>query len=191
MLYFDDFQISFHNDFIELTADSYTQLQTVRDENVEIGIPKCWPDTIVERLRPESFDVYHIYTAAVPKEQVSRVTDYKGIWGILKIPQGEHCGYYDRANRRIYYGIRKGMLPNGIYDYAAPLQLILPRAESDPLGEIVQCICANRIGSTHPDVFDLCVLQKQFQNAYVLHFHCFPTPSMRIRCRRDIISRTV
>lgn len=182
MLYFDDFQISFHNDFIELTADTYIQFHSGCDENVEIGLPKCWPDTIVERLTPQGFDVYHIYTTAVPKEQVSRVMDHRGIWGMLRIPKGEHCDYYDCANSRIYYGIRKGVLPNGIYDYAAPLQLILPRTESDRLGEIAQCVCTNQIGSTNPDMFDLRVLQKQFQSAYILRFRCFPTPSMKMIC---------
>lgn len=104
------------------------------------------------------------------------------VWGMVRIPKGEHCDYYDCANSRIYYGIRKGVLPNGIYDYAAPLQLILPRTESDRLGEIAQCVCTNQIGSTNPDMFDLRVLQKQFQSAYILRFRCFPTPSMKMIC---------
>ena len=180
MLYFDHFQISSHNGFVELTADSYIQFQASGEENVEMGVPKCWPDTILERLSSGSLDVYHIDTAAIPKERVSRVTDYKGVWGILQVPRGEHGGYYDHADTRIYYGIRNRMLPSGLYDYAAPLQLLLPRTESNCLHKIAQWIDTNQIGSANSGFFAPGIFPKWLQDAYILCYHCLPTPSLKM-----------
>ena len=41
-------------------------------------------------------------------KKVTRITDYKGIWGLLSLPAGIYCGSCVSTTQKIYFGIDTG-----------------------------------------------------------------------------------
>ena len=133
MLQFNNFSIHKEYHFCELTADSWLQFENDLDEDYTPGTPKCWDDTLMQRIPMDEFDVYHICVHTVAHGAHNRITDYKKVWGLQNITPGIYDGQYDCSRGRAYFGITKNPAAEGFRLPTSSLMMLLPNSQAlDP-----------------------------------------------------------
>lgn len=130
MLHFNNFSIRKAHHFCELTADSFLQFENALDEGYTPGTPKCWDDTLMQRISMDALDVYHICVHTVAHGAHNRITDYKKVWGLQNITPGIYDGQYDCSRGRVYFGITKAPASTGFRLPTSSLMMLLPNSQA-------------------------------------------------------------
>ncbi len=163
-----------------VNADYYLCTSDEQGEFV-LGTPQCWDDAISLKIDFEQYDIYHIYSYTLEKSKVSRITDYKGIWGLTDLPRGTYSTYYDIRDVRVYIGVRIG---HGVTDFKnnnASLEMLLPKHLQIGDAQIVGMIFDNFSNLlTAPSLQSLLKLQSKLPNSLLLFYGFQPDAQLVI-----------
>lgn len=103
--------INYHSHILNL-GDDYLKISTdynIQFENSEetylIEPPPKLTEFISKRFDSSNFDFYKIYFKSIEINKVTRVTDYKGICGLLSLPIGILSGSCISTTQKTYFGI--------------------------------------------------------------------------------------
>ena len=106
MVHYRSCEISVNKECLKLSVDYCIQFENQKqDENYCINLPERIVDTIKENFPPSDFDFYQVCFVKMQNDKVNRVTDYKGVWGLLSRSDGLASGSSITEKHKIYYGI--------------------------------------------------------------------------------------
>lgn len=92
------------DDFLKISVDYNIQFET-QDETYFVEPPLKLTEIISEKFDSGNFDFYKVYFKSLETEKVTRITDYKGVWGLLSLPVGVLEGSCVSSTHKIYFGI--------------------------------------------------------------------------------------
>lgn len=143
-----------------------------QDERFErLSIPSWWETAICRKL-----DIFTSYTAyycciyALPHGFYNKVTDYKGIWKLAGLPQGNREFSYDVDEGRVYGGFIEEKHPIKLR-HDANVVILLPKEEKLDDAGCIQLWKAHQIGfMKHPSSTFFTELRNLLPQAYILHY---------------------
>lgn len=139
-----------------LSALMILEFENAESENYVPGSPKRWDSELSSKIDFSKYDAYHICSEMVPAINVNRITDYKKIWGLRKIPKGLFDGCYDFEKGRIYFGIIKGDANNAFNNNVSSIIALMPKSEVFLLSEVFNSFAMERYdfySHTHNKMF--------------------------------------
>lgn len=93
---------------LQISADYVIQFENENEEEIySMSLPKTWIDILQSKFPNQEYDVYKIFFKSLKKEIVNRITDYKKIWGLMKLNQGIKEDFCETTSHKIYFGIDK------------------------------------------------------------------------------------
>lgn len=92
------------DDFLKISVDYNIRFET-QDETYFVEPPLELTEIISEKFDSGNFDFYKVYFKSLETEKVTRITDYKGVWGLLSLPVGVLKGSCVSSTHKIYFGI--------------------------------------------------------------------------------------
>ncbi len=92
---------------VVLSASYMIEFLDEDDNIMSIGYPDEWADLICRLYKGDNTKCvsFKIYGRSMKNGLHNRITDNKKIWGIQSIPIGDHDGFYDTTDSRIYWGV--------------------------------------------------------------------------------------
>lgn len=113
MYLFDSYKIETQPGHVRLSAEMTVQFEDA-DEKFAPGTPKWWDDRIMQALPIDRYRSLFICTQTVPSEKVSRISDYKQVWGLKSMPQGSFADAYTTDAGKVYFGIAEAEFSSGM-----------------------------------------------------------------------------
>ena len=105
MTYFCEYQIMQNSQRATILYANPIWMPDNARENFCFGNPVCWDDIILQRIEYGTYCAYCIDFYYVPAEKCSRITDYKGIWGLRHLPRGIFETTFAYSLGKIYCGV--------------------------------------------------------------------------------------
>lgn len=90
---------------LKISVDYNIQFENPKEETYHIEPPAQLTRIISESFDSSNFDFYSIYFDAIETKNVSRMTDYKGICGLLSLPVDILSGSCVSPTHKIYFGV--------------------------------------------------------------------------------------
>lgn len=113
MCLFDSYKIETQPGHVRLSAEMTVQFEDASEEYIS-GTPKWWDDRILQALPIDRYRSLFICTQTVPSEKVSRISDYKQVWGLKSMPQGSFADTYTTDAGKVYFGIVEAEFCSGM-----------------------------------------------------------------------------
>lgn len=104
MINYHSYVLNLDDDSLKISANYNIQFETYEETYVIEPQPKLM-EIISKAFDSSTFDFYKVYFKQVEKEKVTRITDYRGIWGLLSLPTGTFSGSCTSKTQKIYFGI--------------------------------------------------------------------------------------
>lgn len=169
MIRFYNHRIKRLHSIISLCADYLYEPTPDESEMIDFFAPKCWVDAIAHNVDWNVYDAYYINTFSVPRANVSRITDYKKIWGLGGIPKGEYDNFYDTLTTRIYIGFSKLHENEKFILARSSLVVIAPKSEVPSWDELFARLSASGFWEARSNG-RLELLHEYLPNSLVLHY---------------------
>lgn len=113
MCLFDSYKIETQPGHVRLSAEMTVQFEDASEEYIS-GTPKWWDDRILQAFPTDHYRSLFICTQTVPSEKVSRISDYKQVWGLKSMPQGSFADAYTTDAGKVYFGIVEAEFCSGM-----------------------------------------------------------------------------
>ena len=113
MYLFDSYKIETQPGHVRMSAEMTVQFEDA-DEEFAPGTPKWWDDRILQALPTDRYRSLFICAQTVPREKVSRISDYKQVWGLKSMPQGDFADAYTTDAGKVYFGIVEAEFCSGM-----------------------------------------------------------------------------
>lgn len=113
MYLFDSYKIETQPGHVRLSAEMTVQFEDANEE-CAFGTPKWWDDRILQALPIDRYRSLFICTQTVPSEKVSRISDYKHVWGLKSMPHGDFADAYTTDAGKVYFGIIEAEFSSGL-----------------------------------------------------------------------------
>ena len=113
MYLFDSYKIETQPGHVRLSAEMTVQFADASEEFTS-GTPKWWDDRILQAFPTDRYRSLFICTQTVPSENVSRISDYKQVWGLKSMPQGSFADAYTADAGKVYFGIVEAEFSSGM-----------------------------------------------------------------------------
>ncbi len=136
---FENQTIKREQDKVTLSAEMTVQFDCRKDEErISIHAAPSWDNAFLSSFNCSAYNCYQILGTMVPGTDVNRLSDYKKIWGILRISNGFLDGFYDVKEGRVYWGIKKIDSFNAVNDYKySSVFLFIPKYCKIDFSEII------------------------------------------------------
>lgn len=142
-----------------------------RDEYIaKAACPPWWEKAICRKLSKSLCTPYYCCSFYLPHGMYNKMTDYKGIWKLSKLPSGcmEHAYIVDEG--KVYWGVIKGNDFAQLHHYSNVV-ILLPSDEPFPYSAVASLWEKHNIGfSTFPAEHLFIDLQTLLPKAYILHY---------------------
>ena len=112
---------------VTLSANASVLFDKPDSETILFGTPKCFDNTLVQRLAIEEFYIIHICGKFVACGFYNSITDYKGIWKMNGLSKGEFEGSYITQNGKVYFGIKRGEGKTCFFSDTSAIMLLVPK----------------------------------------------------------------
>ena len=130
--------------YFRISADYVIQFEN-EEEVYSVSLPKKWIDILELKISIQEYDVYKIFFRTLKKENVSRITDYKKIWGLMKMNPGIKDDFYETASHKIYFGIDK---VNALdFSYGEQIILCKPKNSFLNIDRVFSCVEKHYMGN--------------------------------------------
>lgn len=153
MIQYCNFEVKQEYNRIELFADYFYVPSYDENCSFTIGTPQCWDDTFFERFSMDSHESLHIFTHLVERNNVNRITDYKGVWGLKKLPKGVYSNFYDIPGKRLYFGVDKSIGEIDFRSKRSSTTIIIPQNYHIEYNALFSCF-----SGSYSDSFENAVL---------------------------------
>ena len=171
MIKFCDYQIRKSSNKITLTANYFYDPSCSEPKSFVLGTPKCWDDAILDRLPINEYINYHIFSYVLRREKVTRITDYKKVWGLNRIKEGVFSNYYDTNRERIYFGVDISYGIEGFRTILSPTILLIPHDSCPASENIFNCFNKLQINFSHEETeLKINQIQQMIPNSIILHY---------------------
>lgn len=127
MIQFDSFMTSKGSDRIILSANLTIVFDSATQENYAPGYPSFWDEYLLSKIAIENYDIVQLFAHIIPKNERSRISDYKKVWGLSGITKGLFDLSYSTDSRTIYLGVSRAYGEEGFRDNSSSLLLLLPK----------------------------------------------------------------
>ena len=118
---------------LQLHADACISFNHSDFETIHLGTPKCWDETILQRIEIDSYSIIHICGKLVLHGQYNAVTDYGKIWKLFDNPKGIFDDSYASNRGKVYFGILQGNGRECFLSNISAWIILLPKKEQlDP-----------------------------------------------------------
>lgn len=97
--------VEFEDDLLKISVNYNVQFQSCKDETYCVVPPRQIMGTISKVFNPQQFDFFSVSVQSLPLEKVTRVTDYKGVYGLLSLPPGALEGSITSKTHKVYFGV--------------------------------------------------------------------------------------
>lgn len=104
MINYHSYVLNINDDSLKVSADYNVQFET-HEEIYFIEPPKKLVQFISKIFNSSNFDFYKVYFKPMEISKVNRITDYRGIWGLLSLPTGIFNGSCVSTTQKIYFGL--------------------------------------------------------------------------------------
>lgn len=141
MIKYCNYDVKRGHNRVELCVDSIYMPSADEKGHFIIGTPQCWEDTFVERFSLNGYESLHIFTHLIEAESVTRITDYKGVWGLKRIPRGVYSNHFDVSGKRLYFGIDKSNTVEEFLSKMSSIVLIVPKNYHIEYDTLFSCFC--------------------------------------------------
>ena len=96
--------LNLEDDSLKISTDYNIQFEN-SEETYLIEPPPKLTEFISKSFDSSNFDLYKIYFKSIEINKVTRVTDYKGICGLLSLPIGILSGSCVSTTQKTYFGV--------------------------------------------------------------------------------------
>ena len=103
MINYHSYVLTLGDDYLKISADYNVQFET-HDETYFIE-PSPKLVEIISKNFESNFDFYKVYFKPIEIKKVTRVTDYRGVWGLSSLPAGIFNGSCVSTTQKIYFGM--------------------------------------------------------------------------------------
>ncbi len=168
---------------IQLYSDICVQYEHSDCESVLFGTPKCWDDTLLNRLDIDSYRIIHVCGKLIPYGFFNRVTDHGGIWKIYNIQKGEFEKTYLCEKGKVYFGTKTGIGRECfLSDYSAII-ILLPEKCTLDLNDLYNLFKEEKVEFRFDDVVSvLKKIAKSNSDIIVLRYSANHGGSLSIFC---------
>lgn len=104
MINYHSYVLNVNDDSLKVSADYNVQFET-HEEIYFIEPPPQLVQFISKIFNSSNFDFYKAYFKPMEISKVNRITDYRGIWGLLSLPTGIFNGSCVSTTQKIYFGL--------------------------------------------------------------------------------------
>lgn len=178
---FDHYTLESNCDYLKLSVETLLEIPNAGNEDFLLGTPKCWDETLLERLSIDQYDIYFLCAHFVPHNEVSRITDYRKIWGLCNLLPGNYENAYDNEHGRIYFGIVKTDGAKGFSIGISPFLLLVPKGRNFTLEHLFHCFLEEKYNFEGDISLSLISRIKQvIHDGILLHYCIFPQISLSI-----------
>lgn len=122
MYLFDSYKIETQPGHVRLSAEMAVQFADASEEFTS-GTPKWWDDRILQAFPTDRYRSLFICAQTVPNEKVSRISDYKQVWGLKNMPQGSFADAYMSDAGKVYFGIVEAEFSSGMSETVLLVQI--------------------------------------------------------------------
>lgn len=172
MIQFDSFMISKGSNRIILSANLTIVFDSATQENYAPGYPSFWDEYLLSKIAIENYDIVQLFAHIIPKNERSRISDYKKVWGLSGITKGLFDLSYSTDSQSVYLGMTRAYGEEGFRDNSSSLLLLLPKNLQFDGSMLLQlfaqhrcCFTANEISTV---ISDMC---QQIPNAVGLWYN--------------------
>lgn len=169
MIIYDNYSLEKEHNYVAFSARAMRIIE--QDEMVETGcMPIQWNKALHTRIDFEKYNQYCICIHEIAHGFYNRLTDYKGIWGLLSLPQGIAGHAYNVERGRVYWGIMEASQTSPWYK-VSDICVLLPRGVLFPVDTLKDLLEEYQIG------FEICPNKSFFEkllnvipNSYLMYY---------------------
>lgn len=169
MIVYDNYVLEKEHNYVAFSVEAMRIIE--RDEMVELGcMPIQWNEALHAKIDFEKYDQYCVCIHEVAHGFYNRLTDYKGIWGLLSLPQGIAGHAYDVERGRVYWGIMEAPQAPSWYKIS-DMCFLLPKGALFPVDTLKELLEEYHIG------FEICPNRSFFEkllnvipNSYLMYY---------------------
>ena len=89
MIKFDSFREIVGLEHIDLSADLTVIFDSADCEDYSPGTPSLWDEYLLSKIDIENYDVFHLFAYIIDRNKQNRITDWKKVWGLSEITEGQ------------------------------------------------------------------------------------------------------
>lgn len=171
MRYFEHYTTNAQNYFCARALAVYNT--AVEDELIDInGTPSCWESIWKVLAANDDFIRYDIFHKKLLSGNHSRITDHKGVWGILcGVERGQYETSYETNGSKTYIGISKTDILSLSGLNSSNVLLLLPLDSEYPPNEIIQPFSDNKF-DFDSDRYEtaLAEVTRMFEYSVLIHY---------------------
>lgn len=104
MINYHSYILNLEDDLLKISADYNIQFEN-HDETYLIEPPSRFVEFISKSFDSGNFDFYKLYFTSIETKKVTRVTDYKGVCGLLSLPIDILSGSCISTTHKTYFGV--------------------------------------------------------------------------------------
>lgn len=104
MINYHSYVLNIDDNSLKVSADYHVQFET-HEETYFIEPPPKLIEIVSKVFDSSNFDFYKVYFKPMEIKKVTRITDHRGIWGLLSLPAGIFSGSCVSTTQKIYFGI--------------------------------------------------------------------------------------
>lgn len=104
MINYHSYVLTLGDDFLKIGVDYNIQFRT-QEETCLVEPPPELVEIISKSFDSSNFDFFKVYFKPIEIKKVTRVTDYRGVWGLLSCSAGVFSGSCISATHKIYFGV--------------------------------------------------------------------------------------
>ena len=169
MIIFDDYALDKEKNYVAFSASALHVVD--QDEIMEMGcMPIQWPEAVHAKIDFEKYDKYCVCIHEIAHGFYNRLTDYKGIWKLLSMPQGITGDAYNVERGRVYWGIME--VPKTLLWYKiSNMCFLLPKGSLFPVDELKGVLEEYHIGfGIYPNKSFFKKLLNVIPNSYLMYY---------------------
>lgn len=120
------YELRINSSSVTLSANASLLFDKPGSETINFGTPKCFDNTLIQRLAIEEFSIIHICSKFIAHGFYNSITDYKGIWNMIGLSRGEFDGSYITKKGKVYFGIKCGKGKTCFFSDTSAIMLLVP-----------------------------------------------------------------
>ena len=159
MIQFDSFVTNIGSNCIILSANMTIIFDSATQENYSPGYPLFWDEYLLSKITIENYDIVQLFAHIIPKNERSRISDYKKVWGLSGISKGLSDLSYSTDFKTVYLGVSLAYGEEDFRNNCSSLMFLVPKTSQFdvnlPLEVFAQhscCFSANEISNVISDI---------------------------------------
>lgn len=171
MIRFDSFMHSVGPDRVVFFTEVTVVFDSALQEHYSPGYPSLWDEYLLSKIVIDDYDVCSFFAHIIPKNERSRITDYKKVWGLSEITKGTVDLSYETDSQAVYLGMTRTCGEEGFKNNCSSLILLIPKEMRYDSSSILESFAQHRCNFSDREISNvLSEMCKQIPNTIGLWY---------------------